>query len=156
MKSGKVLSIYGFSSIFWNLLLRSIYSLCYRCRANLKSSGDETESTLLIQRHLTPIRPNLKYPINLRPKRNRDFMYRATQISSLLYFLTWPMCILSFRHTLKYFAAHVSIFLVMYNADFSAYSLNWTMLSAIETGSLSAAAAELMKFMQKDLIHAFE
>ncbi|MBD9273933.1 hypothetical protein DWZ45_08095 [Clostridium sp. AF32-7AC] len=70
------------------MLLRSIYSLCHRCRANLKSSGDETESTLLIQRHLTPIRPNLKYPINLRPKRNRDFMYRATQISSLLYFLT--------------------------------------------------------------------
>ena len=30
------------------------------------------------------------------------------------------------------------------------------MLSAIETGSPSAAAAELMKFMQKDLIHAFE
>lgn len=30
------------------------------------------------------------------------------------------------------------------------------MLSAIETSSLSAAAAELMKFMQKDLIHAFE
>ena len=110
MKSGKVLSIYGFSSIFWNLLLRSIYSLCYRCRANLKSSGDETESMILIQRHLTPIRPNLKYPINLRPKRNRDFMYRATQISSLLYFLTWPMCILSFRHTLKYFCSTCEYF----------------------------------------------
>jgi hypothetical protein len=30
------------------------------------------------------------------------------------------------------------------------------MLSAIETGSPSAAAAELIEFMQKDLIHAFE
>ena len=30
------------------------------------------------------------------------------------------------------------------------------LLSAIETGSLSAAAAELMEFTRKDLIHAFE
>jgi hypothetical protein len=30
------------------------------------------------------------------------------------------------------------------------------MLSAIETGSPSAAAAELIEFMHKDLIHAFE
>ncbi len=47
------------------------------CRAYLKHGGDENEIMLLIQRHLTPIRPDRKYPIRLRPKRNRDFMYRA-------------------------------------------------------------------------------
>lgn len=47
------------------------------CRAYLKDGGDETEMMLLIQRHLTPVRPERKYPIKLRPKRNRDFMYRA-------------------------------------------------------------------------------
>ncbi len=47
------------------------------CRAYLKSGGDETETMLLLQRHLTPIRNDRKYPINLRPKRNRDFVYRA-------------------------------------------------------------------------------
>lgn len=47
------------------------------CRAYLKHGGDEAETILLIQRYLTPIRDNRKYPINLRPKRNRDFMYRA-------------------------------------------------------------------------------
>lgn len=47
------------------------------CRAYLKHGGDEAETMLLIQRYLTPIRDNRKYPINLRPKRNRDFMYRA-------------------------------------------------------------------------------
>lgn len=47
------------------------------CRAYLKHGSDETEIMLLIQKHLTPIRCNRKYPINLRPKRNRDFMYRA-------------------------------------------------------------------------------
>lgn len=48
------------------------------CKAYLKHGGDETETMLLIQKHLTPIRANRKYPINLRPKRNRDFMYRVT------------------------------------------------------------------------------
>ena len=43
----------------------------------LKNGGDEIKIMLLIQRHLTPVRPNRKYPINLRPKRNRDFMYRV-------------------------------------------------------------------------------
>jgi len=47
------------------------------CRTYLKSGGDENEMMLLIQRHLTPIRTDRKYPVNLRPKRNRDFMYRA-------------------------------------------------------------------------------
>lgn len=47
------------------------------CRAYLKHGGDETETMLLIQRYLTPVRYNRKYPINLHPKRNRDFMYRA-------------------------------------------------------------------------------
>ena len=46
------------------------------CKAYLKHGGDETEIMLLIQKHLTPVRANRKYPINLRPKRNRDFMYR--------------------------------------------------------------------------------
>lgn len=47
------------------------------CRTYLKSGGDETEMMRLIQRHLTPIRTDRKYPIHLRPKRNRDFVYRA-------------------------------------------------------------------------------
>ncbi len=47
------------------------------CKAYLKHDGDETEIMLLIQRYLTPVRYNRKYPINLRAKRNRDFMYRA-------------------------------------------------------------------------------
>lgn len=47
------------------------------CKEYLKHGGGETEKMLLIQKHLTPIRPNRKYPLKLRPKRNRDFMYRA-------------------------------------------------------------------------------
>lgn len=47
------------------------------CRAYLRNGGDENEMMLLIQRHLTPVRPDRKYPLKLRPKRNRDFMYRA-------------------------------------------------------------------------------
>ena len=47
------------------------------CKAYLKHGGDETETMLLIQRYLTPVRDNRKYPINLHPKRNRDFVYRA-------------------------------------------------------------------------------
>lgn len=47
------------------------------CRAYLKDGGDEDEMMLLIQRHLTPVRSERKYPLKLRPKRNRDFMYRA-------------------------------------------------------------------------------
>lgn len=46
------------------------------CRRYLKYGGDEVERLCLIQKHLTPIRPDRKYPINLRPKRNRDFVYR--------------------------------------------------------------------------------
>lgn len=47
------------------------------CRAYLKDGGDEHEIMLLIQRHLTPIRPDRTYPLKLHPKRNRDFVYRA-------------------------------------------------------------------------------
>ena len=47
------------------------------CRAYLKHGGNETETMLLIQKYLTPVRYNRKYPIHLRPKRNRDFMYRV-------------------------------------------------------------------------------
>ena len=47
------------------------------CKEYLKHGGGETEKMLLIQKYLTPIRPDRKYPLNLRPKRNRDFMYRA-------------------------------------------------------------------------------
>ena len=47
------------------------------CRAYLKHSGNETETMLLIQKYLTPVRYNRKYPIHLSPKRNRDFMYRV-------------------------------------------------------------------------------
>lgn len=47
------------------------------CKEYLKRGGDEDEKMRLIQKHLTPIRPDRKYPLNLRPKRNRDFMYRA-------------------------------------------------------------------------------
>ena len=37
----------------------------------------KNESMLLIQKYLTPVKYNRKYPIHLRPKRNRDFMYRV-------------------------------------------------------------------------------
>ena len=47
------------------------------CRAYLKHGGDETETMFLIQKYLTPVRYNRKYPIHLHPKRNRDFMYRV-------------------------------------------------------------------------------
>ena len=47
------------------------------CRAYLKHGGDETETMLLIQKYLTLVRYNRKYPIHLRPKRNRNFMYRV-------------------------------------------------------------------------------
>ena len=47
------------------------------CKDYLKHGGGETEKMLLIQKHLTPIRPNRQYPLKLRAKRNRDFMYRA-------------------------------------------------------------------------------
>ena len=47
------------------------------CRAYLKHGGNETETMLLIQKYLTPVRYNRKYTIHLRPKRNRDFMYRV-------------------------------------------------------------------------------
>ena len=47
------------------------------CKAYLKHGSDEIEIMLLIQKHLTPVRPDRKYPINLRPKRNREFLYRA-------------------------------------------------------------------------------
>lgn len=46
------------------------------CKEYLKHGGGEIEKMILIQKHLTPIRPDRKYPLNLRPKRNRDFMYR--------------------------------------------------------------------------------
>ena len=41
------------------------------CRAYLKSGDDESEMMLLIQRHLTPLRSDRTYPLNLRSKRNR-------------------------------------------------------------------------------------
>ena len=44
---------------------------------NTKHGGNETETMLLIQKYLTPVRYNRNYPIHLRPKRNRDFMYRV-------------------------------------------------------------------------------
>ena len=47
------------------------------CKEYLKHGGGETEKMHLIQKHLTPIRPDRQYPLKLRPKRNRDFMYRA-------------------------------------------------------------------------------
>jgi len=47
------------------------------CMAYLKHGSDETETMLLIQKYLTPVRYNRKYPIHLNPKRNRDFMYRV-------------------------------------------------------------------------------
>ena len=48
------------------------------CREYLKNGGDEAEMMRVIQRHLTPIRNNRNYPRNVRPQRNRNFMYRAS------------------------------------------------------------------------------
>ena len=52
---------------------KSVSNAVNICRAYLKHDGNETESMLL----LTPVKYNRKYPIHLRPKRNRDFMYRV-------------------------------------------------------------------------------
>ena len=56
---------------------KSVSNAVNICRAYLKHGGDETETMLLIQKYLTPVRYNRKYPIHLSPKRNRDFMYRV-------------------------------------------------------------------------------
>ena len=56
---------------------KSISNAVNICRAYLKHGGDETETMLFIQKYLTPVRYNRKYHIPLRPKRNRDFMYRV-------------------------------------------------------------------------------
>lgn len=47
------------------------------CRAFLRTGDGESEKISLLQRHLTPIRLDRIYPRRLRPKRNRDFIYRA-------------------------------------------------------------------------------
>ena len=54
---------------------KSVSNAVNICRAYLKHDGNETESMLLIQKYLTPVKYNRKYPIHLSPKRNRDFMY---------------------------------------------------------------------------------
>ena len=56
---------------------KSVSNAVNICRAYLKHDGNETESMLLILKFLTPVRSTRKYPINLRPKRNRDFMYQV-------------------------------------------------------------------------------
>ena len=47
------------------------------CRSYLKYGGDEIELLLLICKHVSWIKCNAKYPIHLRPKRNKDFVYRV-------------------------------------------------------------------------------
>ena len=47
------------------------------CKEYLKHGGGEDEKMRLVQKHLTPIRPDRKYPLRLHPKRNRSFMYRT-------------------------------------------------------------------------------
>lgn len=47
------------------------------CRSYIRQGGDETELLLLIRKHMSYIKCNAKYPIKLRPKRNRDFVYRV-------------------------------------------------------------------------------
>ena len=80
---------------------KSVSNAVNICRAYLKHDGNETESMLLIQKYLTPVKYNRKYPIHLRPKRNRDFMYRVAQISLPLYCIMRQICNLSFCHTQK-------------------------------------------------------
>ena len=47
------------------------------CRSYICHGGDEKELLLLIMKHMSYIKLNAKYPIHLRPKRNRDFIYRV-------------------------------------------------------------------------------
>lgn len=47
------------------------------CRAYLKSGGDEIQSLQLIKNHINYIKCDVKYPLHLRPKRNKDFIYRT-------------------------------------------------------------------------------
>ena len=81
---------------------KSVSNAVNICRAYLKHGGDETETMLLIQKYLTPVRYNRKYPIHLRPKRNRDFMYRVALISLPLYCIIRQISNLSFCHKKPY------------------------------------------------------
>ena len=102
------------------------------CRAYLKHGGNETESMLLIQKYLTPVRYNQKYPIPLRPKRNRDFMYRVAQISLPLYCIMRQICNLSFCHTQKMiWTHHTPAFYALVHLKNTAF-LNWTVFSMHE------------------------
>ena len=47
------------------------------CRSYIRQGGDEIELLLLIRKHMSYIKCDAKYPIKLRPKRNRDFVYRV-------------------------------------------------------------------------------
>lgn len=47
------------------------------CKAFIRTGDGESEKILLLQKHLIPIRQNRIYARNLRPKRNRAFIYRA-------------------------------------------------------------------------------
>ncbi len=47
------------------------------CRTYIRQGGDESKLLLLIRKHMSYIKCNAKYPIQLRPKRNRDFVYRV-------------------------------------------------------------------------------
>ncbi|RGH87121.1 hypothetical protein DW745_07930 [Ruminococcus sp. AM28-29LB] len=74
-KSNRLIRITVPSTVL--LYLIQIFAIAVNiCRAYLKHGGNETETMLLIQKYLTPVRYNRNYPIHLRPKRNRDFMYR--------------------------------------------------------------------------------
>ena len=48
---------------------KSVSNAVNICRAYLKHGGDETETMLLIQKYLTPVRYNRKYPIDRKSTR---------------------------------------------------------------------------------------
>lgn len=47
------------------------------CRSYLKLGGNEIPSPQLIKNHINYIKCDVKYPLHLRPKRNKDFIYRT-------------------------------------------------------------------------------
>lgn len=47
------------------------------CMAYFRKGGDDNELMMLLARQLTPIRPNRRYPLNIRAKRSKGFSYRT-------------------------------------------------------------------------------
>ena len=71
----KVKSYSQQSSLISSILFFILGAMFFNAKDVAKFRIRQNECMLLIQKHLTPVRHDRKYPIHLRPKRNRDFVY---------------------------------------------------------------------------------